>query len=438
MTAVDRAFIKAYTSRRLVRGISADTAEQRAAKPGEMTLGHGTTSYRVDGAHLSAAHSAGPHTKPTSRKPRRPSAENDEQASASRVVAVTDGAGRGERVVVSLSDSAVMPDWIWQREPHPVFCDEASTAAPSQTAPAAKPPSSQAPSSKPQSPKQSSSKVLSPAILSLASPSGGVLATVGLAASAPLQNDSVTATEPVSGPLSSFTLVPRLEDRLQPALEVDQFLWPAEVVELGDAAAVALDGFATHLIAGAGRGQRRIALVGVTPAAGATTAILCLARLARLKGATWGLLDANFDHAALAPQLGIAQTAGWQAVLSGRERLADVSIASLDDHLILVPLAADGVPLDALAANFRAPVLFSMLADIVDLVLVDAGSVEAGPVEAQHIDRLAALVRAARVDAVYLVYDERSTAPDDLVASGSRLRAAGVSVVGAIANFAAF
>jgi Mrp family chromosome partitioning ATPase len=242
-------------------------------------------------------------------------------------------------------------------------------------------------------------------------------------------------------------LPPRIEDRLQPALEVDQFLWPAEIAELGDTAAAALDAFATQLIDGARRGQRRIALVGAAPAAGTTTVGLCLARLARVKGASWGLLDADFDHAALASRLGIAQAAGWQAVLSGRERLADVSIASLEDHLVFVPLSADGVELDELTANFRAPVLFSMLADIVDLVLIDAGTVTAGTVaagtaaagsaEEQQISRLVALVRSARLDAVYLVYDERSTTSDELAACAGRLRAAGVSVAGAIANFAA-
>ena len=183
---------------------------------------------------------------------------------------------------------------------------------------------------------------------------------------------------------------------------------------------------------GARRGQRRIALVGAAPAAGTTTVGLCLARLARAKGTNWGLLDANFDRAALASRLGIAQAAGWQAVLSGRERLADVSIASIEDHLVLVPLSTDGVEPGELSANFRAPVLFSMLADVVDLVLVDAGTADE-----QQISRLVALVRSARLDTVFLVYDERSTTPAELAACAGRLQAAGVSVAGAIANFVA-
>ncbi|HEX4145291.1 MAG TPA: hypothetical protein VHY91_17425 [Pirellulales bacterium] len=250
-----------------------------------------------------------------------------------------------------------------------------------------------------------------------------------------------------SGPLSSFTVTPRIEDRLQPALEVDQFLWPTEIEKLNEAAAVALEAFATRLVEGARRGHRRIGLVGASVAAGTTTVGLCLARLARVKEASWGLLDANFDQPVLAARLGVVQGTGWQAVLSGRERLADVAIASLDDHLVLVPLSADEVKLDELAANFRAPVLFSMLADSVDLLLVDAGTVAAGTVAAGTVaagtadgdrtSRLLALVRSARLDAVYLVYDERSTTPSELAACAGRLAAAGVSLAGAIANFAA-
>jgi Mrp family chromosome partitioning ATPase len=460
MTAVDRAFIKAYTSRRLVRGTLADVAaEPRVSSPKEVTLGRGAPTYRVDGPHVAALpHAAGPHAKTVARRSRRPSMENGEQAGASRAEAMGERAGRGERVIVSVSDLATTPDWIWQRQPHPVFADEASTAGPAIEAPATKAAPADSPSPESQilesrmpespppkpplakslAPKPPSSKVLSPDILSLtmasvgAVPPAGPMGMAGLAATAPPRIAAASAASPRSGPLSSFTLAPRMEDRLQPALEVDQFLWPAEIAELGETAAAALDAFATQLMDGARRGQRRIALVGASPAAGTTTVGLCLARLARVKGASWGLLDANFDHAALAARLGIAQSVGWQAVLSGRERLADVSIASLDDHLVFVPLSPEGVELDELASNFRAPVLFSMLADIVDLVLVDAG-----PAEEQQISRLVALVRSARLDAVYLVYDERSTAPGELAACAGRLQAAGVSVAGAIANFAA-
>jgi Mrp family chromosome partitioning ATPase len=248
-------------------------------------------------------------------------------------------------------------------------------------------------------------------------------------------------------------------------LEVDRFLWPEATMELSDAATAALDTFAEQLLAGSINGQRRIAVVGASPAAGTTTVALCLARLARTSGATCGLLDANFDQPALAIQLGITEAVGWQAVLAGRERLADVSIASLEDQVTLVPLSDEEVSGEDLTANFRAPLLFSMLADAVDLMVIDGGTVDSGPAVAgtvaagsvsatstattsaagkvatattpQQASRLTALVRVAQVDAVYVVYDERSTSPKELAACANRLRAAGITVAGAIANFTA-
>ena len=194
------------------------------------------------------------------------------------------------------------------------------------------------------------------------------------------------APSSASSPLSSFTLAPRVEDRLQPALEVDHFLWPAECTRLLESASAAIEQFATRLIDAARCGQRRVALIGATPGAGTTTTALCLARMAQKKGAWWGLVDGDFAHARLARQLGIADAGGWQAVVAGRERLADISIASLDDRLVLVPLSPEKIDHRELAANFRLPVMFSMLAESVDLVLIDAG-------KAAATDSLAGLAR---------------------------------------------
>ena len=259
MTSVDRAFIKAYTSRRSVRGASAERAEPRAA-----LVGSGAPSYRVDGPHAAAGpHTSGPQAKSTPRKLRRPSAESIEHTPAPGVMPTVDRAGR-ERVVVSLSDSAITPDWIWQRQPNPVFADAASTAGAALETPAAKarptnkqpknpdqgsppptitPPTSTRPTStQPAGPQPATllaSKVLSPEILSLTASSVGVAVTAGPVAMvppvamAPPREVATTAASGLSGPLSSFTLSARIEERLQPALEVDQFLWPAEIARIG-------------------------------------------------------------------------------------------------------------------------------------------------------------------------------------------------------------
>ena len=94
---------------------------------------------------------------------------------------------------------------------------------------------------------------------------------------------------------------------------------------------------------------------------------------------------------------------------------------------------------DELAANFRAPVLFSMLADIVDLVLVDAGTVAAGTAP-DCAGKSAVWPRSSgQPGSTRSIWS--TTSDRRRPASWRRVpvdcEAAGVSVAGAIANFAA-
>jgi Mrp family chromosome partitioning ATPase len=468
MTALDRAFIKAYASRRPLRGATGESS----APLGE--LERGEKSYRIDRAHGSSpAQIAAPHSKSAARRPRRPSVESgvsvSEPMDAGLPEAATETLIRRDRLIVSVNDAVPTTDWIWQREPSPVFADQASTADPVPAAarrpadrpslgklftpevlslglaapavvPAAAPPIAAPPMTPPTiltSPAMPPKSILP--LASFLSPLATAAAPIAPAAASTAVAPQALSTESIAlpagpssttGPLSSFTIAPRVEDRLQPALEVDRFLWPAECSKLFGAAEPAIERFAAQLGEAAHCGQRRVALVGATAGAGTTSVALCLARMAHRTEAWWGLVDADFAHARLARQLGIAETGGWPAVVSGRERLADISIASLDDHLVLVPLSSEKVDQRELAASFRVPVMFSMLAESVDLVLIDAGTVAA-------LNSLSALARGARIDAVYVVYDERSTSPAALAACAGRLKSVGINVAGAIANFAA-
>ncbi|HTU26140.1 MAG TPA: hypothetical protein VMF30_12115 [Pirellulales bacterium] len=492
MTAVDRAFIKAYAAGRSGRNAASET---RVLPSVEMAPPRGVPSYRVDAAHAAVRAPAATLGKPTGSA-RLPD-EHAVAGSRPQTATTVEHLGR-ERLVVSLGDTAIPPDWIWERQPHPVFADRGSAVSPTvvaappatpmptrSAAVAEAPPPSRlqpltlpTPRSQPLAPepakidpprpeparpepvqpqplhsqpaeslavqpsglvaesanpnaeisKLPASRILSPEILSLSMASLGAAAPKTLPATAP--RGAVQSPAPgTAGPLSLFT-PPRVEEPLQPALEVDQFLWPAEIDQLCDRAATGLNAFASKLMDAARRGRRRVALVGATQGAGTTTVVLCLARLAKAKQATWGLLDAAIGSPALAPRLGIAQATGWQAVLAGRERLADVSIASLDDRLILVPLSNESLDPRGLQANLAAATIFSTLAEAVDLMLVDAGAVNG-----HHPGALAALVRAARLDAIYLVYDERATTGDELATLTGRLQAAGVTVAGTIASF---
>ena len=263
MTAVDRAFIKAYTSRRSVRGASADRLRsKRSATLGEYARTR-HASYRVDGPHVSRRARAGPHAKSTSRKPRRPSAENGERtwlnASSGdcpqRRRRRSTAPSVGSESVVSLADSAVTPDWIWQREPHPVFADAASTAGPAIDSPLRPklPPAKSAVGRircrKATQPRQISRhpKCFRPRFCR--SPCHRS-ATPGMRLAAAGDGSAAKRCRRRRSPRRCRVRCRRSRWRrgsktgLQPALEVDQFLWPAEIEELSDAAAAALEAFA--------------------------------------------------------------------------------------------------------------------------------------------------------------------------------------------------
>jgi Mrp family chromosome partitioning ATPase len=236
-------------------------------------------------------------------------------------------------------------------------------------------------------------------------------------------------------PLSAFAPPPEIEDRVRALLQVDRFVWPSDCESLCAGSHVALDGFVSRLLSGAAEGQRRVALVGFQSSAGRTTVAMCLARRAAAQDANWVLVDADLEQPEVARRLGIAVEAGWAGVLSGDQQLGDILIESIEDRFVIAPLetalleTGDLRP-SQLATNFRAAVLFDMLANAYDLMLVDAGTPGR-----QGIDNLSAIGQAARLDAAYVVYDGRVTDATELAQYIERLCEAGVPVMGAIANF---
>ena len=445
MTAVDRAFIKAYTSRRSMRGASADTAAEPRALAARRD---DARTWRAIVPCRWAARFCG-RTRPVRTQNRRrgnrgglprktaskPSARH---AMPRRRI---DRAGRGQRVVVSLADSAITPDWIWQREPHPVFADGASTAGPAIDVPTAKapPPNPQpaVPAEKPQPPKPASSKV-------------------------------AFARDPVAH---------------SPSVGVPGSGWPggngsaAKRCGAGGSAPVGATflvyaGAADRRPAAAGLGSRPVSLAGRNRGAGrrGRRGARCICHATDRRRSAWPTTDCTgrrdagrgYDDGrhcawpawhARRVRRGACSTPtsimrrwprGWESPRRPAGRRCSPAGSGWPTFRLLRSTTIWSWfpcrPMEWSSTSWRqtsAPVLFSMLADIVDLVLVDAGTVAAGTAEEQQISRLVALVRSARLDAVYLVYDERSTTPDELAACAGRLRAAGVSVAGAIANFAA-
>ncbi len=245
-----------------------------------------------------------------------------------------------------------------------------------------------------------------------------------------LDEPPAAAAESTARPLSAFAPIVPAAEPVSPQLEVDRFEWSAECQALSAASPAALDQFVSRLLSGAAEGSQRVALVGLAAAVGRTTVATCLTRRAAAQGANWVLVDADFEKPELAARLGIFGQAGWPRVLAGEQELGELMIASVEDRFAIVPCEASPAEAEPWASS-RAAEVFDMLAESYELVLIDAGTPGPGGFE-----RLAALGRSAHLDAAYLVYDARSAGASDVAACARQLTAAGLRVAGAIENFA--
>ena len=123
-------------------------------------------------------------------------------------------------------------DWVWQREPHPVFSS------------------------------------LEPVVETSFEPHSKRIV------------ESTSGISSDARPLSEFSPTPQVEKRLRPQWEVDRFAWPIECESLCSTAQTALDAYVALLIMRATEGQKRVGIFGLMPGVGSTTVALCLARRA--------------------------------------------------------------------------------------------------------------------------------------------------------------
>jgi Mrp family chromosome partitioning ATPase len=230
-------------------------------------------------------------------------------------------------------------------------------------------------------------------------------------------------------PLSSFSAPVVTEDSFRPLLEVDRFTWPESCDTLLAQIGGAIDRWCDELSSRATQGQRVLAIGSCRAGEGASTSLLCLAKRLAERGTRVALLDADGRSPELARRLGVAAQLGWEDVLSGDQPLAEVLIASVEDRLAVVPLR--GRFAEPLADNLRGGVALGVLRDHYDLVLIDCGAIL--PADAAAETR--SVCPLLPIDGMYLVYDARSTTPDDIAEAAQRVEKAGIKVQGVIENF---
>ena len=163
-----------------------------------------------------------------------------------------------------------------------------------------------------------------------------------------------------------------------PLLRVERFVWPEESLRMNRQAADQLGLITDSLSLQLSRERKVVGIGAHAGGQGCTTILLSAAR--RLGGYGFDLIvvDADFGNPCLGERLGIACRIGWDEVLAVGEPLEEAVIVSQRDRLALLPLkkgrsgendASDGPPdLGAVTRRLR---------EHYDLVLVDLGELNA-------------------------------------------------------------
>lgn len=218
----------------------------------------------------------------------------------------------------------------------------------------------------------------------------------------------------------------------QPMLQVDHYTWPKVCRRLSGAAAGELDRMTDRLTALVAEGRKTLGIGGCRGGEGTTTLLLCAGRRLADRGCKVVMVDAHFADPRLGKRLGLLPQFGWEEVLAGRLPLQEVAIESTRNQLAVLPLrepfAGTGGPSED---QFRLVDTFEVLAESYDVVLVDLGPLEDPDVVG------GALARGigSQLDVILLVQDVRTTTDDQLADVQGCLAAAGIAQPGTIQNF---
>lgn len=166
---------------------------------------------------------------------------------------------------------------------------------------------------------------------------------------------------------------------LRPALEVDALRWPQIVPQLLEECGEGLGALGEALDAARQRGELVIVFHSTARRAGCTTMTLATARLLAKQGRSVAVVDAEFLRPHLATAVGLSLADGWERNLFSDTALAEFVVRSLEDGVVIVPLAAplgreqttDPRLIDRVASAWR------LLAAHYDVVLIDGGCPDA-------------------------------------------------------------
>jgi Mrp family chromosome partitioning ATPase len=218
----------------------------------------------------------------------------------------------------------------------------------------------------------------------------------------------------------------------QPMLQVDHFAWPKVCHRLELIAALELDRLAETLIAAAKQGMKVVGLSGGQRGEGATTMLLCAARRLVTRNVKTVIVDADLGDPQLTKRLGLLPQLGWEDVAAGRQPVDEVLVESAADNLAILPLCG---PVSISEISYASQRIMAeslnTLRKNYDLVLMDLGPLESP----QSLGDLTTGGLNCRIDAVTVVHKVGKVLATCLPAVRQSLASAGVVIAGVIENF---
>lgn len=203
-------------------------------------------------------------------------------------------------------------------------------------------------------------------------------------------------------PLSSFsTPEPTADHSFRPVFEVDAFRWPQVTTDLLEQNSKLLIPVAEQLLTASEEGRSLIGIAGTRENVGASTILLCLARLLASVEKTVALVDADFSKHSLASDLGLEIESGWEQVLTGHVPLAEGVIHSIADNVSLLPLAGTTLRALDVVSSIQASVSAGVLRYHYDIVLFDLGTAS----EQLQFRVAQRVLELCRIDASIIVAD---------------------------------
>jgi Mrp family chromosome partitioning ATPase len=233
-------------------------------------------------------------------------------------------------------------------------------------------------------------------------------------------------------PLSSFAPQPKVHDACRALLEVDRLEWPAACLELIARATSEWEHFAEQLVNHMSQRHKCVALTGAERGVGRTTVTLAAARQLASRGLRPVVVDADLENPTLIRGCGVSVQTGWDDLVTSELGLGEALIAAVEDGVTLLPWRGGSHTMAQLAGMLRTGSIFGTLREQYDLVLLDTLPL----VGRTAIADFAAFAAAIHLDAVYVVHHVGLTSREQLTATCSKLRRAGVPLTAIIENFA--